>query len=60
MRKRQTRVYAVRRRVLLDEPRLEEELAELLQRRLELAHGQTTSVASWATDVPGCRLKIVS
>jgi len=34
---------AVGRRLLLDEPRLQEELAKLLQRGLELAHRQTTS-----------------
>jgi hypothetical protein len=31
-----------------------------LQRGVELAHGHTTSPASWATGVPGCRLRIVS
>jgi len=42
---------AVRRGLLLDEARLQEELAEPLQRCFELAHGHT-SVAAMATDVP--------
>jgi hypothetical protein len=51
---------AVGRRLLLDEPRLQEELAKLLQRGLEIAHGHITSAASSATAVPVRRLRNVS
>ncbi len=38
--------HAVRRSLLLDEPCLEEKLAELLQRSLELAHGGLRALTS--------------
>jgi hypothetical protein len=43
---------AVRRRVLLHQARFEDELAELLQRRLEFSHDSAPSCLATATSMP--------